>query len=309
MPDQTDNLNPPDAAVDEPSAMTLRGLFFAHKGRMLLTYGLFNIENLLRLAQPLVLGLAIDGLLKGSFFGLFLFIGQHLAHLAISSARQMYDTRAFNAIYTELATGLVTDQRGREVEVSRVAARSALSRGYVEFFELHVPQVIRAIYSVVGALIMLGWYDLTLILFCLAIILPAVLLNAAYGRKTLRLSKRLHDQFELEVDVIRRGEPEEVREHYNQVGRSRIKLSDAEALNFALMEGFILGLMVAALIQFCRNGNVQPGEIFAVFRYVIIFIAGLDSVPRIVQQISRLRDIGFRLGPGGRGKKGGGKKV
>lgn len=280
---------------EDAAPLTLRRLFFAHKGRMLFTYGLFNVENLLRLAQPFVVGLAINGLLRGSYLGLLIFVAQHVLHMGISAARRMYDTRAFNAIYTELATDLVTGQRGRQVDVSRVSARSALSRSYVEFFEEHVPLLIRAAYSVVGALLLLGWYDLMLVPFCLALVVPAVLLNAAYGRKTLALSRRLHDQFELEVDVIRRGEAGEVRRHYDEVARSRVKLSDAEAVNFSLMEVFILGLMVAALVQFCSPGGVTPGDVFAVFRYVMMFIMGLDSVPRLVQQISRLRDIGFRM--------------
>jgi len=290
-----DSLKLRDSQTPGTVPLRLRDLFAAHKWRMLFTYGLFNLENILRLAQPLVLGVAINGLLKGSFFGLLLFVGQHIAHLAISSVRRMYDTRAFNAIYTDLATGLVTEQRQQQVEVSRVSARSALSRGYIEFFEQHVPMMIRAGYSVVGALLLLGWYDLMLVPFCLALIVPAVLLNAAYGRKTLTLSKRLHDQFELEVDVIGRGSPEDVRRHYESVAESRVRLSDAEALNFGLMEFFVLGLMVAALIHFCSGGGAQAGDIFAVFRYVIMFILGLDSVPKLVQQVSRLRDIGVRM--------------
>lgn len=294
--------------LDEPvpleqPPLTLRRLFFAHKGRMLLTYGLFNVENALRLAQPFVLGLAINDLLAGSTVGLLIFIGQHVLHMAVGTARQMYDTRAFNAIYTDVATDLVVDQRGRKVEVSRVAARSALSRGYVEFFENHVPSIIRSAYSVVGALILLGWYDLMLVPFCVAIVVPAVLLNAAYGRKTLALSKKLHDQFELEVDVVRRGDADEVRRHYERIGQSRVNLSDAEAVNFSLMEFFILGLMIAALVQFCSGGNVPAGDVFAVFRYVMMFVMGLDAVPRLVQQVSRLRDIGFRMRIVGSGEK------
>ena len=298
-PDPTPTGHPP-AETPLPPPLTLRALFAAHKGRMSVTYALFNVENILRLAQPLVLGLAINGLLKGSYGGLLVFVVQHLAHLGISTLRRMYDTRAFNAIYTELATDLVTEQRTRSVDVSRVAARSALSRGYVEFFEEHVPLMIRAGYSVVGALLLLGWYDWMLIPYCAAIILPAVLLNAAYGRRTLALSKRLHDQFELEVGVIGRNDSREVRDHYDDVSESRVRLSDAEAVNFGLMELFILGLMVAALIHFCAGGTAQAGDIFAVFRYVMMFIMGLDAVPKLVQQVSRLRDIGFRLRVTGR---------
>jgi hypothetical protein len=281
--------------LNDAPPLTLRRLFFAHKGPMLLTYGLFNVENLLRLAQPFVLGLAINGLLDGSYFGLLLFVVQHVLHMGISTARRLYDTRAFNAIYTDLATTLVTGQRGRRVDVSRVAARSALSRGYVEFFEEHVPLLIRSGYSVVGALLLLGWYDFMLVPYCVALVLPAALLNAAYGRKTLILSKRLHDQFEREVDVIGRGDAGEVRGHYDGVAASRVKLSDAEAVNFSLMEFFVLALIVAALVQFCRPGEVAAGDVFAVFRYLMMFVMGLDAVPRLVQQVSRLKDIAYRM--------------
>ena len=74
-----------------------------------------------------------------------------------------------------------------------------------------------------------------------------------------------------------------------------VKLSDAEAINFSLMELFVLGLIVASLVHFCSRDAVQAGDIFAVFRYVLMFIMGLDSVPRLVQQMSRLRDIGMRM--------------
>jgi hypothetical protein len=262
---------------------------------MLATYLLFNVENLLRLAQPLALGMAINGLLIGSYTGLLLFVAQHLTHLLISSARRMYDTRVFSSIYTDLATSLIVRQRASQIEVSRVAARSALSREYVEFLEQYVPMLIRAFYSVVGALILLGLYDWTLVPFCLALVVPACLLNAAYGRKTLAYSGRLHDLFEREVDVVERSETAEVHNHYTAIAGWRIKLSDAEAINFSLMELFVLAVMVASLVHFCANPVAKAGDIFAVFRYILMFIMGLDTLPRLVQQVSRMRDIGFRM--------------
>jgi ABC transporter transmembrane region len=278
------------------SAVTLKSLFAAHRGRMVLTYALFNVENVLKLLQPLVLGWAINDLLAGRYAGLFLFVAQHLLHMVISGARQMYDTRVYNDIYTGLATELITGQRSNNEQVSRVAARSAMSRQYVEFFEQHVPMVIRSGYAVVGALLMLGWYDWTLIPLCVGLLVPAVLLNAAYGRKTLRLNRLLHDDLENEVDIIERSDEGEVRRHFDSVGLWRVKLSDAEASNFCLMELFVLGVMAAALVQFCTNSTAEAGDIFAVFRYVIMFIVGLDSVPKLVSQFSRLHDIGGRVG-------------
>ena len=276
--------------------VTLRSLFRAHRGRMLLTYALFNVENLLKLAQPFVLGLAINDLLVGSYVGLLIFVAQHVSHMGISRWRQRYDTRVFNDVYAGLATDLISGQRGENIETSRVAARSALSRHYVDFFEQYLPMVIKSAYSVVGALVMLGLYDWTLIPVCLGLLLPATLLNMAYSRKTFSLNRKLHDELEKEVDVIEQNDAAEVRRHFDVVGLWRVKLSDAEAANFCLMELFVLGVMAVALVKFCSTGSAEPGDIFAVFRYVLLFIMGLDSVPRLVEQWSRMRDIGGRVG-------------
>src|SRR5688572_8572218 len=82
---------------DEPAtaSLTIRSLFSHNRGRILTTYALFNVENLLRLAQPFVLGWAINDLLRPSYVGLTCLVTQHLLHMLISSFRQMYDTRAF----------------------------------------------------------------------------------------------------------------------------------------------------------------------------------------------------------------------
>jgi ABC-type multidrug transport system fused ATPase/permease subunit len=274
---------------------TLGALLSAYWRRILLTYALFNLENGLRLAQPLVLGLAMNDLFHASYAGLLLFIGLHLAYLFLGCLRRMYDTRAFTGIYTDLATQLVLGQRGRDEPVSRVAARSALSREIVDFFERDVPLAVRALYSVVGALALLVLYDALLAPFCLALLLPTGVINWVHGRWALWLNGRLNDQFEGEVEVIARCRQEETRGHYALLASWRVKLSDWEALTFSLMELFVLGLLVVTLVRSCGVQEMDPGNVLAVFRYVLMFITGLDSVPLLVQQFGRLRDIGGRM--------------
>lgn len=277
-----------------PVGPSLAALFRRYRRGILRTNVLFILENSLRLAQPLALGWAINDLLKHGYTGLVVYAALHLLLLAIGSLRRAYDTRAFNAIYTDLATHLVTDQRGRQYDVSRVAARSALSRAFVDFFERDIPVVVRSLFSVVGALIVLCLYDGRVALLCLLVLAPGSVLNAVYFRKTTRYSGRLHDELEREVEVVADARPETVRAHYERVGRWRVKLSDWEALNFGLTELFVLGLLAAVLVQACTAG-ATPGDILAVFRYVLMFVMGLDAVPEVVQRVSRLRDIGRRL--------------
>lgn len=273
----------------------LKLLLNRYRWRILLTYGLFNVENLLRLAQPLLLGLAINDLLLSSPRGLIIFAAGHLLHLLIRTTRQMYDTRAFTRIYADRAEELVLRQREQGVEVSQVAARTTLSREFVDFFERDVPIVMRSTYSIVGALAMLLFFDWVVVLFCVGLMLPALILNFVYGRRTLRLSSLLHDDLEREVDVVDRADQGNVRDHYRRVSRWRVKLSDWEALTTGLMELFVLALIVGALVRYCTLPGVAAGDIFAVFRYVLMFIMALDSLPMLVGQISRLKDIGARL--------------
>lgn len=116
-----------------------------------------------------------------------------------------------------------------------------------------------------------------------------------YSRKTLWLNQRLNDEFEREVEVIGRGQEPEVRGHYRRVGHWRIKLCDWEAGNAGATELFILGLIVVALARSCAVVGLEAGTLFAMFRYVLTFISGLNVVPALVQQASRLCDIGRRM--------------
>jgi ABC-type multidrug transport system fused ATPase/permease subunit len=281
--------------VARESRSELWGFAQRYRWRIALTYSLFAIENVLRLLQPLLIGLAINDLLKSSPVGLIIFATVHIAHMAIRAWRDMYDTRCFTAIYNERVEELVLQQRAMGVVVSTVAARSAMAREFVNFWERQIPIIIQSLFSLAGAMLILFYYDSVLVLFCVALLVPSLILNFVFGRKSLRLSALLHDQLEKEVEVIREPTEEKVREHYQAAARWRIKLSDNEALTMGLMETFVLLLMIGALVRFCTQPGATPGDIFAVFRYVLLFIMGLDRVPMLVNQFSRLRDIGGRI--------------
>ena len=269
-------------------------IFRANVGSITLTYLLFAAENVLNVVEPYVLGLAIDGLLGGSYEALRWFAGQHLANLVIGVARRAYDTRMFGRIHADLVTQLVLEHRQRDVEVTRVVARSALSREFVEFFENQVPIVIQTAFLTIGGLAILATYDQALVALCVALIVPACVLNVRYARRHIRAERRLHDVLEREVDVIHRGEPAEIREHYGTVAHCQVALSDSEARNFGTMELFVLALVVGSLALSCGRVASTPGEIQAILRYVWMFVNGLDGLPYLIQQMSRLCDVGRR---------------
>jgi len=289
---------------DSPSTLgVLRDIIGQARWRLAVTYGLFFVENVLRMAQPVVLGWAIDDLLNKSYKGLIAFVIQHVSFMTIGTIRQRYDTRVYSSLTTDMSTRMVQTQHESNVPISAIVARSAMSRQFIEFFDRQVPMVIRSLFSVIGAMICLTFFDYWVGLMCLGLLVPCTLFNSYYGKVTRRLNGKLHDELEREVIVIETGQVEPVREHYHNVAGWRIRLSDSEANNFAGMELFVLILIVGALVRVCTSGVTKPGEIQAVFRYVMIFVMGLDTIPQTVVAVSRLRDIARRMtaGPAAKG--------
>src|SRR5262249_22916934 len=156
-------------------------------------------------------------------------------------------------IYARLATHLVIEQRRGNVEVSRVAARSSLSREFVQFFQVYMPLLLQAVYSLGGATLMLCFYDWTLTAICAGLIVPVAVVNVFYSRRVRRLNASIHDELEQEVRVIDEGNSEAVSGHYHRVSGWVIRLADSEALNTGVAELFVIVLLALALMSSCSR--------------------------------------------------------
>jgi ABC-type multidrug transport system fused ATPase/permease subunit len=271
----------------------LKLLYLQNRLRLWVTYGLTLLENIAGVLQPLVIGHAINTLLDKRYDGVLIFGVFWVVYVGTSTLRRVYDTRTFTHIYGQFAADVVLRQHGQGVEASKVIARSTLAKEFVDFFERDVPSMMTSGIGLVGAVVMLFTYDLYLGLFSLILFFPLVIINYFNARRSYRLNKNLNDELEREAEVILGKQSAQVQQHYSLLAKWRVKLSNLEAVNFSLMEIFILALVVAVLIR-TASLNVRAGDIYAVLSFVYNLIGGLDVVPALVQQVSRLRDIGGR---------------
>lgn len=287
-------MSSPDA--QETTIAPLREVARKHRFALLTTYSLFGLETVAGVAQPFSLGLAIDGLLAGSKFGLMIFAGQQLCVLVVGSIRRVYDTRLFTRIASDLASRLVIDQRQVGVAVSQVSARAVLSRQLVDFFERDLPFVFYCAVQGVGALVMLALAAPTLLPYCLVSLVAASVLGLAYGHFAQRWNQNLHDELERTVGLVTEGREAEVKDHYRQLAQWQVYLSDGEALFFGFWQGLTLVLTGLVIVQ-CSNDIKNAGQIVAVLGYLQMLLTTLVNVPRIADQITRLYDICRRMRP------------
>jgi len=285
-------------AIKTNRTLLLQTIFGKYRGRILATYSVTFLENLFELFYPSLTGLAVNSLLRRDFAGLGFLLGVWFVHTAIGVFRQSYDTRVFASIYTGLATRTVFEQEKMGVSTSQIVARSSLSREFVNFFERDIPSTVNSVFGLLGALVLLLFYDAWSAVFCLMLFVPLAILNQRYSRRTLALNKRLNNQLEREVAVLTRRSAARVQGHYKLLAKWRILLSDAEAKNWGTMEIFSIALAAAVIVRISSLSHIEAGTVYAMLAYLWNFISSLNHVPTLAQQLSRLKDIARRMDHG-----------
>jgi ABC-type multidrug transport system fused ATPase/permease subunit len=266
--------------------------------RIALTYSLTVIEDLLELSYPWATGVAINGLLARDYRMVAPVLIAWLLHAAIGCARQMYDTRLYTQVYNTVVIDTVLRQRQAGVESTKVAARSAMSREFVTFFEKDMPVVLNTLVSIVGSAAILFYYDVIIGAIAALLFIPVTIINRSYMRRSLMLNEGLNNQLEEEVRVVQAAQEQAVTSHFAAVRDWRVKLSDADALNWTAIEGLSILVFLVVLLRVTYMANTDVGTIFAIFVYVWRLMEKLNLMPQIVQQLMRLKDIRRRIEAG-----------
>jgi ABC-type multidrug transport system fused ATPase/permease subunit len=195
---------------------------------------------------------------------------------------------------------LVTKFLSRRIDrshVSKLSAHSTLAREFVDFLEFDLVYVIEAVYNILGSMVLLFFYQSSVVLLCLAILVPVMAMSYFYGRKMKRFNRLKNDELEQQVDIISSGDKKAIHKHFNNLRFWQIRISDQEAWNFGIME--LMVMIVIGLSLFITNKvagtTLLAGNIIGIYNYVLKFVSGLDTIPYTVQRLSALNDITRRI--------------
>lgn len=274
----------------------LSKLIRRHKIRLGITYLLFSLEMTGALLRPFFLGMAINDLMQGSYRGLIILSAVHFAWLVIGTLRHRYDTRTYSTIYTSLVTKFLS-KRIKSSEVSKLSAHSTLAREIVDFMEFDLVYIIEAFYNIVGSMILLFFYQSSVVLLCLGILLPVMALSYIYGKKMKMLTRLKNDELEKQVNIISSGDKKAIYQHFNNLRKWQIRISDQEAWNFGIMEMMVMVVIAVSLLitNQVTGTTVLAGHIIGIYNYILKFVSGLDTIPYTVQRITALNDITQRI--------------
>lgn len=260
---------------------------------MAATFSLVALENLLILLYPLVGSFAVNAVLAGNVWHALVYAAMILTIWAVGSARRAVDTRVFVRIYVALAVPVIINQKQKGT-TSSATAHAALSRQFVDFFEEHFPILITAVFTILGAVLMLLLIEFWSGVVALLILLTFSAILPKYMRKNDRLYFKLNNRLENEVNVIERSQNHELLKHYNLLSKIRIAISNREASSYFII-GVAMALLFGITLTLLSLKNVQAGHIYAVVTYMWTFAMSLDDMPRLVEKFSELKDIGQRV--------------
>lgn len=276
-------------------SISLSGLISRFRSMVSLTWLMVLLEGIAFLAFPLVIGMALNDLLEGSYHGVKLLILLSLAELIIGTIRRFYDTRAYGKIYRSVSTELVVRERERGASTSAISARSQLFTEFVEFLEFSIPEISHNFINLAGTLVIIGFLHIKILWVCLAAVMFTVLIYWITSSRILGLNKGQNDEFEKQVGYISKGNLKQVRAHYHRLMGWKIKLSDLETINFF---GVWLGLaaaLVSAVILLGEAEGASVGAAVSIIMYVFGFIESVIAFPLYYQQLVRLKEISGRL--------------
>ncbi|WP_107855201.1 ABC transporter six-transmembrane domain-containing protein [Neisseria weaveri] len=274
---------------------TLKNIGTAHRKKLLLTFSIVALENLLFLIYPVFGGFAVNAVMQGKVWQALTYALFVLLMWLVGAARRSADTRVFARIYSEIAVPVIVKQRIQGQTPSEIAARVALSREFVDFFEMHLPTAITSLVSVFGAAFMLLILEFWAGVLSLLVLAVFLILLPGFSRVSEKLYFKLNNRLERDVDMIQSAPEATLHKHFGLVARLRILISNREVAGY-LCVGIAMALLFGfTFVWITLNGYGSAGHIYSLTTYLWMFAMSLDDVPRLVESYSNLKDIARRV--------------
>lgn len=276
----------------------LKEIFKKNWKRIILTYSLYNVENVIILLFPITLGRFIDWLIVkdlSSYWPLWELVIILFGFLVIYFSRSVYDTYTFSGIYTKMISNLTKEQILAGVDSSKIVARVGLSRSIVNFFENDLPLWMYSFFSLVGSLYFIAMISHEAIITILVLAVPIMIVSFKFNRVIKKYIRKDNDLQESIVDVIQSEEMTRINRFFTFQNMLTIRISNLHAKNGLFINALDYLSLILALYFFISENAVTVGIVMSLYQYVNRFSGGLLMIPNLIISLSRIKDVVGRM--------------
>lgn len=265
-------------------------VLLAHRLRIAFSLLLVIAVTAGEVVLPFVIGLALDDYLLGSTRWLVGLAAIGIGTMLAGTVRRLHDVRLYARVYEHAAVSALSPDAG----LSANTARLNMLREVIDFLEYTVPDLVGSLGAFVGTLFFLARLSMPVFVAALAMAAVILVVYALSTGRTLRFNRGYNDEYERQVDVLRRNDIGLARTHIGLLNRWNVRLTDVDTLNLAASLTLTVGLQVFAIASSARSG-MDYGSLLSVVLYVFEFSWAAAMIPDSWQQYVRLRDIASRL--------------
>ena len=165
----------------------------------------------------------------------------------------------------------------------------------IYFLEYNLPTIAGALVGIIGSVVMLFIYDALAGVVTLVLLVPVAIVQRFYGKRALSINEKLNDHQEKRIDIVADGSWVKVADHFKDLAKWEVELSDANALVWAVVDLLGLAAVVLVLFRVAGEPGIQAGTVFAALSYMLSVSASLTRAPEIVELGARLVDIRRRI--------------
>ncbi|MEM7050117.1 MAG: ABC transporter six-transmembrane domain-containing protein [Acidobacteriota bacterium] len=273
--------------------LSLSQIIRTFPGRIGVTCTLVMIEIVLLAFVPLLIGLAIDGLLAGRSRELVWFGSALVALTVVMVTRRAFDTRAYGSIRVLLGAAL--DRRFPHLSVSAKSARLGMARELVDFLEQDLPTLLTSVIQILVTLAVLATFDLRLAVSAMVVTVAMIVVYAFSHGRFFRLNASLNSQMERQVTLLEEGRRTRIFGHLRKLRDLEVKLSDTEALVYGSIFLLQIGFIVFNLWISASLPEISAGRIFSIVTYSWEYVEAATMLPVSLQTWSRLAEITRRI--------------
>ncbi len=227
-----------------------------------------------------------------------LMVGVIFGFWMIGAVREAVDSRVYARIYADLAGDVIDAERRNGIAATTTIVHTALTRQFVDFFEVQVPVFATALVSIVGSVAMLLILQIEIGLIAFSLLVLSGLLARRYMSVSQSIAEYLHARQEAEPSTVTHGSKLRVKRHFRVLAGRRVQLSDMEASAY-LYVGFVAAALFGSLFWILSGQEgVTGGALYVLMSYIWTFSLNLDRMPEHLQALSKVRDLGRRIDTG-----------
>lgn len=263
-----------------------------YKSQLLVLYTYMLASELCILAQPYLLGKAIDGLLHASYFYLYAFaISIFISHI-FQLKRMIIDTKIYTSIYIDSIKPLVYND---SMAISMKSARFDMAHEIVNLLEGYVHYYIATIVTVIGSITFIYTTNYVIGIIVTAATVLVVFQVYLFKDKIQQVIHIRNNNAEHRIHAMEQGNVS-TWNFFQRRRKIECMESCIQGKNWFVLNSIkSVFLIMSIVILIETTDQLTPGDVLTIYSYVNNFLMSLMSIPIAMESYSRIKNVLARI--------------